>query len=266
MENGSNTIPIVWSCYSLEYFMRSKPLNIGRTTALWKKTQMGYAETSGWQRERDLEHTDIAGGQSTSATPETLTIMDKTFWNTIRADLFRHEGRSGAWDFARTLRCPGFRFTVVLRICSRLKASTNIFGRIASVPARLLLRHYSMKFGFQIPAATQIGDGLFINHWGSIVINPCSVIGNNVNLHPGTTIGQANRGNRKGCPTIGNSVWIGANCVIVGRITIGDNVLIAPGSYINFDIPDNAVVAGNPATIRSYDRVDAYIEKVVEFK
>ncbi len=64
------------------------------------------------------------------------------------------------------------------------------------------------------------------------------------------TIGQANRGERKGCPKIGNKVWIGAGAVVVGKIVIGDNVLIAPNSYVNYDVPSNSIVTGNPASIK----------------
>lgn len=64
-------------------------------------------------------------------------------------------------------------------------------------------------------------------------------------------IGQENRGKRKGTPIIGNEVWIGANAVIVGNIKIGNDVLIAPLSYVNFDVPDHSIVVGNPAKIIS---------------
>lgn len=52
-----------------------------------------------------------------------------------------------------------------------------------------------------------------------------------------------------GVPTIGNDVWIGPNAVIVGKINIGDNVLIAANSYVNFDVPSNSIVIGNPGRI-----------------
>ena len=67
-----------------------------------------------------------------------------------------------------------------------------------------------------------------------------------------------------GVPVIGNQVWIGANATIVGKIKIGDNVLIAPNSYVNFDVPDNSVVIGNPAKITSNERATTgYINNVV---
>lgn len=64
------------------------------------------------------------------------------------------------------------------------------------------------------------------------------------------TIGQENRGKRKGTPVIGNEVWIGINATIVGAVKIGDDVLIAPNSYVNCDVPSHSVVYGNPCIIK----------------
>ena len=85
-----------------------------------------------------------------------------------------------------------------------------------------------------------------------------------MNIATGVTIGQENRGKRKGCPTIGDRVWIGTNAVLVGNINIGSDVLIAPLSYVNFDVPDHSIVLGNPARIISRENATAsYIEKLV---
>lgn len=65
----------------------------------------------------------------------------------------------------------------------------------------------------------------------------------------GTTIGK----NHKGSPLIGNNVFIGANASVIGKIVIGDNVCIGAGSVVVKNVPDNAVIAGNPARILSYD-------------
>ena len=75
-------------------------------------------------------------------------------------------------------------------------------------------------------------------------------MGENINIHKGVTIGQENRGDREGAPVIGNNVWIGVNATIVGKIQIGDDVLIAPNTYINCDIPAHSVVLGNPCHIK----------------
>ena len=129
---------------------------------------------------------------------------------------------------------------------------------------KLLLRHYQIKYGFQIYPETEIGEGFYLGHWGALVINPKTKIGKNCNIAQGVTIGQANRGKNIGVPTIGNEVWIGANAVIVGGIHIGDDVLIAPNAYVNTDVPSHSVVMGNPATIIPKEHAtDGYINNKV---
>jgi serine O-acetyltransferase len=67
-------------------------------------------------------------------------------------------------------------------------------------------------------------------------------------------------------PEIGNEVWIGPNAVIVGNIKIGNNVLIAPNAYVNIDIPDNAIVIGNPASYTVKDNATQdYINNKIEY-
>mgnify|MGYP003311485854 CR=1 FL=1 len=87
---------------------------------------------------------------------------------------------------------------------------------------------------------------------GRVIINHNAVLGKNVNIATGVTIGQENRGERKGVPTIKDNVWIGTNAVIVGNVTIGEDVLIAPLTFVNFDVPPHSVVIGNPAKIIRY--------------
>lgn len=86
-----------------------------------------------------------------------------------------------------------------------------------------------------------------------ITINPKAILGKNINIHKGVTIGQENRGKRKGVPIIGNEVWIGINSTIVGNVSIGNDVLIAPNSYVNCDVPDHSIVIGNPCIIKHRD-------------
>ena len=122
----------------------------------------------------------------------------------------------------------------------------------------------SQKTQIQIPAAVTAGKGLFIGHLGRIIMHPDTVLGDNVNIATGITIGQANRGKYKGTPVIGNRVWIGTNAVIVGAVTIGDDVLIGPGAYVNTDIPAHSIVIGNPAVIHSCENATRdYINNMV---
>lgn len=129
---------------------------------------------------------------------------------------------------------------------------------------RCLFAHYKRKFHIEIYYRTQIGEGLYIGHPYGITINLKAIIGKNCNIHKGVTIGQENRGSRKGTPIIGDNVWIGVNSTIVGNVKIGDDVLIAPNSFVNRDIPSHSVVVGNPCVIKHRDyATEGYINHTV---
>lgn len=97
---------------------------------------------------------------------------------------------------------------------------------------------------FWIPFSTKVGKGLKMTHPYSTVLNAES-IGDNFSCIQCVTIGKKN--NRR--PRIGDNVSIGCNVVVIGDITIGNNVTIGAGSVVVKDVPDNCVVAGNPARI-----------------
>lgn len=108
------------------------------------------------------------------------------------------------------------------------------------------LRKVSRITGFQIPPNT-IGPGLTIWHWGPIIINPKVRIGENCTLNPMVIIGHKNEGEE--APKIGNNVFIGGGAKIIGSITIGDNVSIAPNAVVVKDIECNCVVGGVPSRL-----------------
>src|ERR1700712_5807826 len=114
-----------------------------------------------------------------------------------------------------------------------------------------MLNRYRFRYGFDISPQTSIGPGLYIGHFGGVVISPYAVLGANINIAQGVTIGATSRGARVGAPTLQDRVWVGANAILVGKITIGREALIAPGAYVNFDVPSKAVVMGNPGKIVS---------------
>lgn len=129
---------------------------------------------------------------------------------------------------------------------------------------RRLYRKACEKKLIEVPLSVQIGEGLFINHPMCITINKDAVLGKNINLHKGITIGQENRGSRKGCPVISDNVWIGMNVTIVGKIRIGTDVLIAPNTFVNCDVPDHSVVFGNPCIIKHRDyATEGYLNRCV---
>lgn len=129
---------------------------------------------------------------------------------------------------------------------------------IIRIVNKIIFKYYANRNHIELSSNTKIGPGLYIGHAYSITINPNAVIGKNCNIHKGVTIGQENRGKRKGTPILGDRVWIGVNSTIVGNIKIGDDVLIAPNTYVNCDIPDHSVVFGNPCHIKYRENATEY--------
>lgn len=93
------------------------------------------------------------------------------------------------------------------------------------------------------------GEGIVIGHSHNVSINSKAILGKNITIQSGVTIGKDFRGTRAGTPKIGNDIYIGPNSTIVGCITVGDDVLIAPNSFVNFDVPSHSIVIGVPAKI-----------------
>lgn len=146
-----------------------------------------------------------------------------------------------------------------------LRRAQTTNNRLLRLYYRLCFSHIRDKLHLDIFTSTQIGKGLYIGHPYGITINAKAKLGSNINIHKGVTIGQENRGRRKGVPTIGNHVWIGINATVVGNITIGDDVMIAPNSFVNCDVPSHSIVFGNPCVIkRRENATEDYINNTVD--
>jgi serine O-acetyltransferase len=127
--------------------------------------------------------------------------------------------------------------------------------------AHFMFMRYTYKFGISIPFETSIGSGFYIGHFGGIVVNERSVIGKNCNISHGVTLGEANRGERKGCPVIGDNVYIGPGAKIVGAVRIGNDVAIGANSVVTKDVPDHSVVVGIPGRVISQDGSAGYVNR-----
>jgi serine O-acetyltransferase len=184
---------------------------------------------------------------------------------TLQADVYRYRGQADRRAFLSAyLHEPGFRFTYYLRKVAFYKERRRSFGIFAYLYNRIHLHHYRFKYGFDISPTTRIGPGLYIGHFGGVVISPQAVLGANVNIAQGVTIGAASRGPRTGAPTLEDRVWVGANAIIVGKVTIGHDALIAPGAYVNFDVPSMAVILGNPGKVVSNSGSHGYVNSTVD--
>lgn len=105
--------------------------------------------------------------------------------------------------------------------------------------------------GICLPYTAVIGPGLYIGHFGQIILNGKTVLGRDCNLSQGVTIGVSGRGEQRGVPQIGDRVYFGANAVVAGSITIGNDVVIGANTLVTADVPDNCTVVGVPGGIVS---------------
>lgn len=178
----------------------------------------------------------------------------------IKSDLFRYIPKPySSANLIRGFRSQGFRYMYFKRL-RELHAKSPVIRLFT----KLALRHYTYKYGFQIGG--KIGKGFYIGHFGTIIISTEAVIGEYCNIAHGVTIGASRRGEKKGAPKLGNFVWIGTNAIIVGAITVGHDVLIAPGAYVNFDVPDHSIVIGNPGKIILRENAtEGYINNIPDY-
>ncbi|WP_051119635.1 serine O-acetyltransferase [Gillisia sp. CAL575] len=181
------------------------------------------------------------------------------FSSDTRADLNRYSTNYSFKSFCKAvLTHPGARFMFLYRKCQET-SNKSIFGLFY----RFWFSRISRRSAIEIPHACKLGRGLYMGHFKAIIINQNAKIGVNCNISQGVTIGRESRGKREGSPKIGDRVLIGANSVVVGNISIGDDVLIAPLTFVNFDVPANSVVLGNPAKIVSNKGSHGYIKKIL---
>lgn len=113
--------------------------------------------------------------------------------------------------------------------------------------ARFLSERAKRKTGIEIHPGAKIGKNLFIDHGSGVVIGETAIIGNNVTLFHGVTLGGVKDIKGKRHPTIKDNTIIGAHAQILGDITIGKNVKIGAGAVVLKDVPANKTVVGIPA-------------------
>ena len=181
-----------------------------------------------------------------------------TLW---RCDLYRHlQGQRGWRAGLRAYRLvPGFRFMFWLRLAAMTRASGGLW-KLAHLGARLMHKRLRLRFGISIPYTTRIGPGFYIGHWGGIVVNEAVLIGRNCNISQGVTIGQLNRGARRGVPVIGDAVYIGPGAAILGAVTVGSGCAIGANAVVSRDLCRNAVAVGVPARVISTAGSAGYVD------
>jgi serine O-acetyltransferase len=144
---------------------------------------------------------------------------------------------------------PSFKAILRYRVAHKLYERKHYF----------LARWYSQrtvrKTGIEIHPGATIGKGLFIDHGYGVVIGETAVVGDNVTLYQGVTLGGTGKETGKRHPTIGNNVMISAGAKIIGSFTVGENSKIGAGSVVLSEIPPNSTVVGVPGRVVKRDNI-----------
>lgn len=147
---------------------------------------------------------------------------------------------------------PGLKAIRLHRLANRLYRRKHYFL------ARWVSQYAARKTGIEIHPAATIGRRFFIDHGTGVVIGETTVIGDDVTLYQGVTLGGTGKDTGKRHPTIGNNVMIGAGAKVLGPFTVGDNSNIAAGAVVLNEIPPDSTAVGVPARVvrRNGVRVD----------
>lgn len=114
--------------------------------------------------------------------------------------------------------------------------------------------------GIELPFTAQIGRGLYIGHFGQIIISPMAVLGECCNISQGVTIGQAGRGGEQFVPVIGDRVYIAPGAKLFGKLAVGNDVAIGANAVVTKDLPDDAVAVGIPAKVISFSSSREFVK------
>ncbi|MDE6747620.1 MAG: serine O-acetyltransferase [Lachnospiraceae bacterium] len=138
---------------------------------------------------------------------------------------------------------PSFKVMLYYRIAHRLYEKKHFFL------ARWISQKGVRKTGIEIHPGAQIGKGFFIDHGNGVIIGETTIIGDNVTLYQGVTLGGTGKEHGKRHPTIGNNVMISTGAKVLGSFTIGDNSKVGAGSVVLNEVPPNSTVVGVPGRV-----------------
>lgn len=129
------------------------------------------------------------------------------------------------------------------------RVSHWLWGHKLYLAARILSQVARFHTGTDIHPGALLGQRLFIDHATGVVIGETAIVGSDVTMYQGVTLGGTGKGHGKRHPTICDGVFIGNNANILGNITVGENSRVGAGSVVLSDVPPNSTVVGVPAHI-----------------
>lgn len=163
----------------------------------------------------------------------------------VEADILAHYERDPACDLFSMplLYFKGFHAVQAHRI------NHWLWHNQRKTLAFFLQNRVSEVFAIDIHPAARIGKGLMVDHGTGVVIGETAVLGNNISLLHGVTLGGSGKESGDRHPKVGNGVMIGANASILGNLQIGECAKVGAGSVVLSDVPAHSTVAGVPAKV-----------------
>ena len=138
---------------------------------------------------------------------------------------------------------PSFKVILNYRIAHKLYLKKHFFW------ARWISQRAARKTGIEIHPGATIGKGLFIDHGSGVIIGETTIIGDNVTLYQGVTLGGTGKEQGKRHPTLKDNVMVSAGAKVIGSFTIGENSKIGAGSVVLEEVPPNSTVVGVPGHV-----------------
>lgn len=138
---------------------------------------------------------------------------------------------------------PSFKVMLHYRIAHKLYKNGHYFW------ARWISQRAVRKTGIEIHPGAEIGENFFIDHGNGVIIGETAVVGNNVTLYQGVTLGGTGKEHGKRHPTIGDNVMISAGAKIIGSFKVGENSKVGAGSVVIEEVPPNCTVVGVPGRV-----------------
>lgn len=144
---------------------------------------------------------------------------------------------------------PSFKAILNYRLSHKLYNKGHYFL------ARWISQRTARKTGIEIHPGATIGKGLFIDHGSGVIIGETAIVGDNVTLYQGVTLGGTGKETGKRHPTICDNVMISAGAKVIGSFTVGENSKIGAGSVVLEEVPPNCTVVGVPGRIVKQDNI-----------
>lgn len=185
-----------------------------------------------------------------------LILISIFFYDEIKAVQKKDPAAKGFWEVL--LLYQGLHALIAYR------AAHFFYNLRLFFLARLISQLFRHITGIEIHPGARIGKRFFIDHGMGVIIGETAIIGDDVLLYQGVTLGGTGLVKGKRHPTIGNNVVIGAGAKILGNITVGDNSYIGANAVVIKDVPPNSTVVGVPGRITKQDgrKIDVSLDHI----